>query len=96
MNIKKNTLIIAFSLLALISLDSCKALAKTAFKYWSKKQVKEFVQNCEAKSSKLVGEANAIKFCDCAVDKVAEQYKNYEDAKSISVTEIIKLAKDCR
>ncbi len=96
MNNRKYTLIIAFSLLALVSFDSCKALAKTAVKYWTKKQVKEFVQNCETKSSKLIGEANASKFCDCAVDKVAEQYKNYEEAKTVSVTEIIKLANECR
>ncbi len=75
---------------------SCNALAKTALKHWSKKQVKEFVANCEDKSFKILGEANAAKFCNCAVDVVAEKYHNYEDAKSISILEIVKIANDCK
>jgi hypothetical protein len=78
------------------SLNSCKALARTAAKYWTKKQIKEFVQNCETKSAKLLGEDKAAQVCDCAVDKVAVQYKNYEDAKTVSIAELLKIANECR
>jgi hypothetical protein len=85
--------VISFSIITVVS---CKALAKAALKHWSKKQVKEFVANCEDKSSKIVGEANATKFCNCAVNVVAEKYHNYEDAKSINILEIVKIANDCK
>ena len=86
-----------FIALALVaSFSSCKALARTAAKHWSKKQIKEFVNNCEEKSAKLVGEDKAAKFCDCAVDEVAEKYKKYEDVKSVSMMEIVKIANGCR
>lgn len=75
---------------------SCKAMARAAAKYWTKKQIKEFVNNCETKSAKLVGEEKAAKFCDCAVDVVAEKYKIYEDAKKISVRDILQIANDCK
>ncbi len=88
------TLITCFVLLS--SIASCKTIARTAAKHWSKKQIKEFVNNCEEKSSKIVGTKNASKFCDCAVDQVAEKYKNYDDAKSVSITEIVKIANNCR
>jgi hypothetical protein len=93
----KKVLFILFVIsISIVTMVSCKALAKAALKHWSKKQVKEFVANCEDKSSKIVGEANAAKFCNCAVDVVAEKYHNYEDAKSISILEIVKIANDCK
>lgn len=94
--VKKIIIPIIVVIIAITTVVSCKALAKAALKHWSKKQVKEFVINCESKSSKFVGEANASKFCNCAVDVVAEKYKNYEDAKTITILEIMKLANDCR
>jgi Na+/alanine symporter len=94
--VKKIIVPIAIVLIALTTVVSCKALAKAALKHWSKKQVKEFVANCEDKSAKFVGEENAAKFCNCAVDVVAEKYHNYEDAKSISIMEIVKIANDCK
>lgn len=90
--LKFSTLIIV----TMIAFGSCKALARTAAKYWTKKQIKEFVQNCETKTAKLLGEDKALKVCDCAVDKVAVQYKNYEDSKSVSVPELLKIANECR
>ncbi len=76
--------------------SSCASLAKTATKYWTKKQIKEFVNKCEQKSARLVSEEKARHYCNCAVDKVAEQYHNYEDTKKIGIIEVLKIAKDCK
>jgi hypothetical protein len=84
-----------FIFAAAVSL-SCKTVARAAARYWTKRQIKEFVNNCEEKSSKLIGEQSAKKFCDCAVDKVAEEYKNYQDSKTVSITNILQIANDCR
>lgn len=78
------------------SILSCKAIARTAAKYWTKKQIKEFVANCEEKSSKLMGQERAEKYCDCAVDKVATKYPKFEDYKKIGILEALKIAKDCK
>lgn len=75
---------------------SCKAIAKAAAKYWTKKQIKEFVANCEEKSSKLLGEEKAKQYCDCAVDQVAEKYHSYEDVKKMGIIEALKIAKNCK
>ena len=93
---KKNALLLLTVITISVSMGSCKTMARAAAKYWTKKQIKEFVQNCEAKSAKLLGEEKAAKVCDCAVDTVAEKYKNYDDVKSASITEILKIANDCR
>ncbi|UKN02827.1 hypothetical protein K6119_04765 [Paracrocinitomix mangrovi] len=89
-----------FLFIALISLSAglygCKAIARTAAKYWTKKQIKEFVENCEERSSKLIGEEKAEKYCNCAVDKVAEKYPKFEDYKKIGIVEALKIAKDCK
>ena len=85
-----------FSIFIAGSLLSCKAIAKAAAKHWTKKQIKEFVANCEEKSSKLMGEEKAAKYCDCAVDKVAEKYPKFEDYKKIGIIEALKIAKDCK
>lgn len=83
-------------LLISFSLASCASLAKAAAKYWTKKQIKEFVTNCEEKSSRLIGEDKAKQYCDCAVDVVAEKYHNYDDVKKASIIEVLKIAKDCK
>ncbi len=87
---------LVFILIVFTSFYSCAAFAKTAAKYWTKKQIKEFVTNCEQKSARLIGETKAKQFCDCAVDVVAEKYKNYEEVKNTSIIEVLKIAKDCK
>lgn len=79
-----------------IGLSSCKTLAKGAAKWWTKKQIKEFVNNCEEKTSRLLGEEQAAKYCDCAVDKVAEEYKNFDEVKSKGILTVLKIAGDCK
>ena len=90
---KSNLVLLVCS--CLIMLGSCKALARTAAKYWTRKQIKEFVNNCETKAAKIIGEEKAKHYCDCAVDVAAEKYKNYDDIKDVSALELIKLARDC-
>lgn len=79
-----------------IAITSCASLTKIAAKYWTKKQIKEFVTNCEEKSSRLIGEDKAKRYCDCAVDVVAKKYNNYEDVKKASIIEVLKIAQDCK
>ena len=73
---KRNLLVFAsilfISIIFMMNLSSCKTIARTALKYWTKKQVREFVSNCEDRSKNLLGEERAKKYCDCAVDVVAE------------------------
>lgn len=76
-------------------LASCGAMKRAALKYWTKKQVKEFVANCVTKAAPIVGEEKAAKYCDCAVDIVAEKYQDYSHIKTVPIREIIRLAKDC-
>jgi hypothetical protein len=80
---------------ALTPATSCKTVARAAARYWTKRQIKEFINNCEEKSAKLIGDEKAKKFCDCAVDVVAEQYQNYNETKTISATTLLNAAKDC-
>ncbi len=79
-----------------LSLLSCKAMARTAAKYWTKKQIKEFVANCEEKSSRFISAEKAAQYCDCAVDKVAEKYQDYKEVTQQSIIEVLKIANDCR
>lgn len=79
-----------------LSLTSCKTLAKGAAKWWTKKQIKEFVNNCEEKTSRLLGDEQAAKYCDCAVDKVAEEYKNFDEIKEKGILTVLKIAADCK
>lgn len=92
----KRITILFFVLVLGLSISGCKAMARTAAKYWTKKQIKEFVHNCEEKSAKFVGEEKAEHFCDCAVDKVAEKYKEYNSVQDVPIMEIIKIANDCK
>lgn len=79
-----------------LGLISCKATARLALKYWTKKQVREFVSGCEDKTKSLLGEEKAKKYCDCAVDVVAEKYQDYQQIKNISILDILKIANDCK
>jgi hypothetical protein len=83
-------------LVAVISAISCKTVGRIAAKYWLKREIKEFVSNCEDKVSKVIGSEKANKYCDCSVDLVAEQYHNYQDAKNISLMEILEFINKCR
>lgn len=89
--------IFSITLITVILLfSSCSMLGRAAAKYWSKKQINEFVTNCEANAGKLIGEDKAKQYCDCAVDVVAEKYQNYEDVKKASIREVLRIANDCR
>ncbi len=82
--------------LTLITIASCKTVGRIAAKYWLNREIKEFVSNCEDKASRLIGSEKAHKYCDCSVDLVAEQYHNYQDAKNISVMEILDFINKCK
>lgn len=90
------TSILILAITALMVASSCKTIARAAARYWTNKQIKEFVGKCEDKSSILLGSERAKKYCDCAVDVVAEKYRNYEDVKKASLTDILKIAQDCK
>jgi hypothetical protein len=84
-------------LLGILFMDvSCKTIARTAAKYWTRKQIKEFVSNCETRTRKLLGPENAAKYCDCAVDVVAEKYRNYQESKTISLNDLVDILNDCK
>jgi len=82
-------------LVASTSLIQCKSLARAAAKYWTKKQIKEFITNCENSAIGKFGESKGKDFCNCAVDVMAEQYQNYDDAKNINFAQLILSAKSC-
>lgn len=90
----------SLSMIALASLFlvaiSCKTVARAAARYWTNKQIKEFITNCEEKSSKLIGDEKAKRFCNCAVDAVAEEYQNYQDTKTVSAVRLLEVADNCR
>ena len=83
-------------LVTVLVVVSCKTVGRIAAKYWLKREINEFVSNCEDKAGKLIGSEKAHKYCDCSVDLVAEQYHNYQDAKSISVMEILDFINRCK
>jgi len=83
-------------IMAVIISPSCKTIGKAAARYWTNREIKEFVGKCEDKSAIFLGTENAKKYCDCAVDVVAEKYRNYEDVKKASLTDILKIANDCK
>lgn len=97
----KKKAIIACSFAVIITMTittvtSCNSIARAAAKYWTNKQIREFVGKCEDKSEIILGTEKAKKYCDCAVDVVAEKYRNYEDVKNASITDILKAARDCK
>jgi hypothetical protein len=83
-------------LIVFVTILSCKTVGRIAAKYWVKREINEFVTNCEDKAGKLIGSEKAHQYCDCSVDLVAEQYHNYQDAKSISVREILDFINKCK
>jgi len=92
-------IVLSLVIVVLISLGtviSCKTAGRIAAKYWLKREIKEFVSNCEDKAGLLIGSEKAHKYCDCSVDLVAEEYHNYQDAKRISVREIIDFINKCK
>ena len=93
---KKATFILIAVAISTMAVFSCKTVGRIAAKYWLKREIKEFISNCESKTGKLIGSENANKYCDCAVDIVAEEYHNYQDAKTISVLEILDFINKCR
>ena len=95
-NMKKSKILLLAVLIAVVTIVSCKTVGRMAAKYWLNREIKEFVANCEDKTSFIVGEENAHKYCDCAVDIVAEQYRNYQDAKKLSVVAIIDFINKCK
>lgn len=93
MNYRNTVLIIGVSILLFFS---CKLIGRTAAKYWTKKQIKEFVTNCESKAAPFVGDTKAANYCDCAVDVIAKEYNDYDKAKNVSIREVIRLTKECK
>ena len=83
-------------MISLITVISCKTVGRIAAKYWLKQEIKEYVSNCENKAGILIGNEKAHQYCDCSVDLVAEQYHNYQDAKRISVREIVEFINKCK
>lgn len=88
-------LLLAIALVTTTSLSGCKSMARAAAKYWTKKQIKEFLTNCESSAIGKFGESKGKDFCGCAVDVVSEQYQNYDEAKNINFAKILLAAKDC-
>jgi len=82
--------------LVLLTVISCKTVGRIAAKYWLNREIKEFVSNCEEKAGRIIGSEKANKYCDCSVDLVAEQYHNYQDAKNISIMEILDFINKCK
>ncbi len=80
----------------LVTIVSCKTVGRIAARYWLKREIKEFVSNCENMAGKIIGSEKANKYCDCSVDLVAEEYHNYQDAKNISVMEILDFINRCK
>ncbi len=92
---KTKIVLLAVSL-AVVTIISCKTVGRIAAKYWLNREIKEFVSNCSDKTSIILGKENADKYCDCAVDIVAEQYHNYQDAKKLSVKAIFDFINKCK
>ena len=93
---KKYSILLAALSMMIITVISCKTVGRIAAKYWLKREINEFVSTCENKAGKVIGSEKAHKYCDCSVDLVAEQYHNYQDAKNISVLEILDFINKCK
>jgi hypothetical protein len=93
---KRKKILIGSLALVLVLVISCKTAGRLAAKYWLNREIKEFVSNCEDKATRIVGSENAHKYCDCTVDLVAEKYHDYQDAKNISLVEILDFINKCK
>ncbi|MEO6490135.1 MAG: hypothetical protein ABIO04_09370 [Ferruginibacter sp.] len=80
----------------LVLSQSCKTIGRSAARYWTNRQIKDFVSKCEGKSAIIIGQENAKKYCDCAVDVVAEKYRNYNDVQKASLSDVLQIAQDCK
>jgi hypothetical protein len=91
----KKLLIVSSALIATSCLVECRSMAKAAARYWTKKQINEFKHTCTegVKANKTVG--NGSEFCDCASENLMEKYHNYDEAKTLSIEQIIKEQKEC-
>lgn len=92
----KTKLVVSLALVAIIAVVSCKTIGRAALRYWTNRQVKEFIGNCSDKATLILSKEKADKYCDCAVDVIAEKFHNYDDVKRISISEIFKIANDCK
>lgn len=92
---KNKIILFSLAIVTILALGNCKAMARAAAKYWTKKQIKEFITNCENSAIGKLGESKGKDFCGCAVDVMAEQYHNYDDAKNINFAQVIIAAKEC-
>lgn len=93
---KKIKIAVPVILIAIITVVSCKTVGRIAARYWLKREINEFVSTCEDKAGKVIGSEKAHQYCDCSVDLVAEQYHNYQDAKGISLVEILDFINKCK
>ena len=93
---KHYKVILVSALILAGTIISCKTAGRIAARYWLKREIREFVSNCENMAGKVIGSEKANKYCDCSVDLVAEQYQNYQDAKNLSVMEIISFINKCK
>lgn len=96
---RKFLIAVSFTVIIIASnmiFTSCNSIARAAAKYWTNRQIREFINNCEDKSAIILGSDNAKKYCDCAVDIIAEKYRNYEDVKKASIVDVLKAAKECK
>jgi hypothetical protein len=96
LNMKYTKAILLIAAILVATIISCKTAGRIAARYWLKREIKEFVSNCENMAGKVIGAEKANKYCDCSVDLVAEQYRNYQDAKDLSLTEIISFINKCK
>lgn len=93
---KTTTVLLAAIATTTIVIFSCKAAGRLAARYWLNREIKEFVSNCESMTSRVVGADNAHKYCDCAVDAVADKFHNYQDAKNMSLIDILDFVNKCK
>ncbi len=82
--------------ITLVTIVSCKTVGRIAAKYWLKREINEFISNCENMAGKIIGSEKAKKYCDCSVDLVAEEYHNYQDAKNLSLRDILTFVDKCK
>lgn len=80
---------------ASVQLTGCKAMAKTAVRIWTKKQIKNFRKKCEGMVSGKVAADRTKVFCSCATDEMQKAFKNYDEANGKGVLEILRVGKSC-
>lgn len=77
-----------------VSTTSCKWMAKTAAKHWTRKQKKKFIAKCkEGAIAKFSARSNEI--CKCMASVAEEKFPKAEDAMSMGWLQLVKMAGDC-